>query len=296
MRIFLVISLLFALSCKEKPQPEQAFRHNSVAVSNYPLFWICDALLDKSVKVIYNIPKDIDPAFWEPNPEDLRQLLEVDKIFLNGATYEKWLETTSLPSSKMLDTTETLKEQYILIKNATTHAHAGNTHSHDGTAFTTWLNPIFLLKQISTIGQELKRLYPQQKENIQRKTQLLQEKINNIDQELKTIFLNQKSFLASHPVYQNFAKAYDLKIQSFLWEPEQMPSSQEWLEFETKKSHSRFMLWENEPSEEIQKELLTYGIQAIIFRPCGNTPPSKDYLAEMQQNITNLKNALGPKK
>ena len=55
------------------------------------------------------------------------------------------------------------------------------------------------------------------------------------------------------------------------------------------------MLWEDEPIEEIKKKLISMGIKVIVFRTCGNKPPTGDFIKEMKNNLANFKEILQPK-
>ena len=60
----------------------------------------------------------------------------------------------------------------------------------------------------------------------------------------------------------------------------------------TKKATANYMLWEDEPLQEVAEKLHRAGIKVIVFRQCGNIPASGDYIKEMQQNINNVSKAL----
>ena len=297
MRLLLTISLMFFCACKDNkpvkkspllPTQTQAY----VSVTNYPLKWICESLLESSSLVYYPIPSDIDPAFWTPTNETLQKMLAGKKIITNGATYEKWLETTSLPLSRLFDSTIDKKSDYVIIKDAIKHEHDGHVHSHDGTAFTTWLQEEFMVQQITTVSKELQSLYPAIKDQIVSQEKVLIKQVNELHALMKDSFKSQKKFLASHPIYQYLAKDQDLDIVDFEWEPDAIPSAKQWQEFEAKKSHSTYMLWEDNPNMETAEKLKSLGIKVIVFRQCGNIPPSNDYIKEMKNNLTNVDTAL----
>ena len=60
----------------------------------------------------------------------------------------------------------------------------------------------------------------------------------------------------SHPIYQYLARAYNLKIWSVHWEPDEMPDAKGWAELAAiRKEHpSRIMLWEGEPEQGYQPQ------------------------------------------
>ena len=60
-------------------------------------------------------PADEDPAFWQPTDAQIAEIQQADLIVMNGATYSKWAEKTSLPESKVLDTSAGFKAQLIVV-------------------------------------------------------------------------------------------------------------------------------------------------------------------------------------
>ena len=289
MRFIMILTILAFVSCSKKDQIEKNNQPVKVATTNFPIHWMCKKLLGDTEKVNYLIPPDIDPAFWQPSQADVQSLLKSKKILINGATFEKWLGTISLPKKKIVDTTVGLKSDFITIKNAVTHEHNGHTHSHDGTAFTTWLQEKFIFHQLAEVSNELQICFPEQTQQITANENNLKSELKQLHTELKEAFSGHKKFLASHPIYQYLARDHKLDVKSFLWEPEVTPSDEEWQKLIAAKSHSTYMLWEDQPSKEISKKLDQAGIKIIVFRQCGNIPPSGDYIEEMKSNIANLK-------
>ena len=96
---------------------EQIQKHFSVYVTNYPLKYFAERIAGDKVKVSYLITDDIDPAFWQPKSSDIVQMQTGDLIFINGATYEKWLKKVSLPESNLVNTSESFQDKYIKIKD-----------------------------------------------------------------------------------------------------------------------------------------------------------------------------------
>ena len=93
-----------------------------VYASNYPLQYFAQKISAPLVDVRLPVPAGEDPAFWEPTPEDVAALQKADLVVLNGASYESWLKNVSLASSRLVDTSEGFKEQFIA-QETTTHSH-----------------------------------------------------------------------------------------------------------------------------------------------------------------------------
>ena len=115
------------------------------------------------------------------------------------------------------------------------------------------------------------------------------DELNRLLQEMAES-VGDQVLVASHPVYNYMARAYGLSLVSLHWEPEQMPSKEEWVKLdELVKEHTiRIMLWEDQPDDSIAKRVTGAGLRIVVFRPCGNRPPEGDYLTEMKQNIQRL--------
>lgn len=290
-KLLIVISLLVLVSCNEKRDPNKKL---SFVVTNYPVYWLVETISGKSVDIIYNVPEDIDPAFWEPKDSDITVMQKADLILLNGATYEKWLNSVELPSSKTVNTSKDCREMFITIKDAEIHEHNGVKHSHDGTDFNIWLDTYLFSKQADTVLNQLIKLKPEMAEEFKKNHQLLVAEVKSVFMEINKVTVGQKQFIASNPVYDYLARTNGWQLKSFDWGPETMPSDEEWGKLKNSLAHSKYMLFEEVPSMVISEKLKYLGVKVIVFRTAGNTPPTKDFIKEMKNNLENLKKALNP--
>jgi zinc transport system substrate-binding protein len=99
--------------------------------------------------------------------------------------------------------------------------------------------------------------------------------------------------LASHPIYDYFARRNGLNIRSVLWEPEVVPGTQQWAELGRLLANhpAKWMIWEGEPTSQTVNRLKSLGISSVVFNPTGNIPHKGDFLTVMHQNIESLKKA-----
>ena len=267
-----------------------------IYVTNYPLKYFSDRIGGDLIQVKFPLPSDVDPAFWQPNAEIISQLQQGDLILLNGATYEKWLDKVSLPESKLINTSIEFQEQYIPIKSAITHSHGpGGEHSHTGTAFTTWLNLQFAIKQAQSIRDALSEIMPEQKETFRANYQALEKDLLDLDRQIQSIVATEpdQNFIASHPVYDYLQQGYGIKLESVHWEPENYPTEAQWQELKVllEKHQAQWMIWEGEPNSETVTRLKTMGINSLVFAPIANEPDTGDFFSVMKQNIENLQQA-----
>ena len=137
--------------------------------SNYPLHYFSERIGGDFIYAKYIIPNTIDPAFWQPTAEDIQTLQQADIILLNGAGYEKWLANVSLPRRKLVNTSKAFQSDYLMVKQTTVHNHGyDGEHSHQGTAFTTWMDLTQAIQQAQDIYSALKKKQPEYSEVLEK--------------------------------------------------------------------------------------------------------------------------------
>ncbi len=285
--IFGVVTSAESGSKRDKP---------TVAVANYPLKYFTERIVGNHVEVIFPIPSDIDPAFWIPEPNGVLAFQSADVILLNGATYSKWLDKVTLLRRKMVNTSEGFKEQYIQKQEFTTHRHGPQgKHAHAGLAFTTWIDFQQAIQQAEAIRNAVTKLLPEQEKHFGTNFLALKTDLLNLDRRIEEIVNRRRAqpLLASHPVYNYFARRYGLNIRSVLWEPEIVPNARQWVELENiiKEYPAKWMIWEGDPHPDSIARLESLGIGSMVFDPAGNVPDNRDFLSVMHQNVQNLKSA-----
>ena len=292
--ILLILAVFILLSCGEKKdhQETNTSLKPRVAVVNYPLNYFTIRIADNIVDVVYPVPGDIDPAYWEPEPQQVELYQNADLIILNGADYAKWIEKVSLPKRKIINSSLAIKDNYIKLQEGITHSHGPKgKHEHEGFAFTTWLNFKYAIIQAEAVKDALIKLLPDSKDNFEKNFSSLKNDLENLDKRMSEISLNiSEPIIASHHVYQYFAEGYDINIISVLWEPTDMPDEIEWEKFDKllKANPTSIMIWEDEPVPKLEQELLKREIQVVVFNPGSNTPANGDFLDLMKTNIFNL--------
>ncbi len=264
-----------------------------VYASNYPLQYFAERISAPLVDVRLPVPAGEDPAFWKPAPEDVLALQQADLVVLNGASYESWLKNVSLPTSRLVDTSEGLKEHFIAQEGATTHSHGPDgKHEHSAIAFTIWLDLALALEQARAIRDAFCTRWPEHRGQFEAQFEELATELQAMDARIKEIVNRAPSVpvVFSHPVYQYFADRYGINGLSVHWEPDEMPSDAMWQELTTLlRSHpTKWMIWEGEPSSDIRAKLTGLGIKSVVFDPCADTPDGGDFASVMKLNMTAL--------
>jgi zinc transport system substrate-binding protein len=261
---------------------------------NYPLQYFAERIGGAHVDVHFPAPADVDPAFWKPDAHTLADYQRADLILLNGAGYAKWTHTVSLPRLHSVDTSRGFRDQYIKVSATSSHSHGPTgDHSHSGTAFTTWLDPLLAAQQASAIRDAFIKQRPDHSQTFSDNYARLQQDLLDLDKTFQQIVANQpgQPLLASHPVYQYFARRYNLNLRSLVWEADVDPREVDWqaLAKLTSEHPARRMLWEAQPRQTIVKRLQGFAVHSVVFQACANKPAKGDYMSVMMDNIAQLR-------
>lgn len=268
-----------------------------VQVANYPLKYFAERIGGDAVDVKFGAPTDEDPAFWQPSDEAITAFQNADLILMNGATYSKWADKTTLPSSKTVDTSAAFKAAFIEEKAAVTHSHGtGGEHSHNGIAFTTWIDFDQAIAQAKAAREGLARVVPSgASAKLDANLATLVAELRKLDERMQAVGkrMGQQPVVASHPVYQYWARRYGINLKFVLWEPEEVPNEKQMEELKALlASHpAKWMVWEGEPAKESVEKIKTLGLQSVVFDPCGNTPESGDFMKIMESNLAAMEKA-----
>jgi zinc transport system substrate-binding protein len=268
-----------------------------VYASNYPLQYFAERISAPLLDVRMPVPAGEDPASWKPAPEDILALQQADLVVLNGASYESWLKNVSLPASRLVDTSEDFKEQFIAQEEATTHSHGlDGEHEHSATAFTTWLDLALAIEQARAIKDAFSARWPEHAGQFEAQFDRLAQELEALDAEIEEIVKGATSVpvVFSHPVFQYFEARYSINGRSVHWEPDQMPDSRMWEDLESllEEHPAQWMIWEAAPDPQVVSGLNVLGVHCAVFDPCGNAPDEGDLLSVMRGNVEELRRVM----
>ncbi|WP_168206407.1 metal ABC transporter substrate-binding protein [Labrenzia sp. PHM005] len=285
MKQFLILWMfLTAGFCAQAAEGE-----GTVYVVNYPLQYFAEQIAGDDLDIVFPVPADIDPAYWEPSVDDLVAFQTADLVLLNGAGYANWLTRASLPRSRLIDTSKNFHDRLIPSEGKTVHSHGPEgEHSHGGSfAFTTWLDIALAREQALAVKTAFVRRWPEQKERFEKRHEKLNAELKALEEKLTKAFapMTGSHVFASHPVYQYLTRAHGLKATSFHWEPDATPSETDWAEFDRKlqKTPVTVMIWEAEPTKETRQRLASKGLKIVILPPLFQTPETGDFLSTLSE-------------
>lgn len=300
-----MLSVLIGIApgCSKKAAPERALESQradplSVYTVNYPLSYFAQRMAPAGVQVVFPVPRGIDPAFWSPSAEAVREYQAASLILLNGAGYAQWTRYATLPRAPLVVTADGCRDDYLRIEQSVRHQHGPEgQHAHSDLAFITWLDLRLAVCQAGHIRDALIERIPEAKDSVSAGFDTLARDLLDLDERLHVVgrTLGDEPLLASHPVYQYLADAYGLSIQSLHLEPDQALSDEDWKEVDAmlKQGRAKWMLWEAPPLESTKAGLSKRGVTAIVFNPTGQSPADGDFLSSMKVNVDRLECAAG---
>jgi zinc transport system substrate-binding protein len=300
LRNILLSIFLFAAACGDK-QGETVVDATEdvgsvvVVASNYPVYYFATRIAEGIGDKITIILPDIsgDPASWIPDETQAQLLQSADIILLNGAGAEPWLELISLDRRNILDTSGGLSDQLIALEESVQHQHGPEgEHSHQGYAFTTWLNPLLAIEQARTAARAFAERIPEAESLFEENMAKLEGDLVALDKRLAAALatFNGQPVLFSHPVYQYLQNRYSINGASVHWEPDQEPTTPAWIALQQLRSTHRasIMIWEDEPLPSTARRLSDAGISSVRFHTIANKPEEGDFLSMMNANIARI--------
>ncbi|MEQ8821188.1 MAG: metal ABC transporter substrate-binding protein [Sumerlaeia bacterium] len=279
-----------------QPSPEGASQP-VVYVTNYPLLYFSQRIAPGEFELRFPAPADEDPAYWQPPAETVAAMQNATLLLFNGATYEKFAGTVTLPDSKIVRTAAPFSDRFLELEHATTHSHGpGGEHSHTGTDFNTWLDPRLATRQARQIAESFAELVPAKADEFLANWNALDQDLAELDRTFKGMtmpYRGERTLMASHPVYAYWGERYGIGIEAMLWEPGEMPDPEQWAAFEAilAERPAQYMLWEDEPLDEIKAKLRELGVTPIVFLTANNVRDEGDYLEIMRANAARLEQA-----
>lgn len=282
-------------------------RQAVILTTFYPTQYFCERILGDSIEGIEvrcPLPADADAIFWRPSRAEISEYQKADLILINGAGFEKWVATTVLPASRLVNTAEPLAGSFIEFET-TTHSH-GMTggHTHEGIDGHTWLDPENAKIQAGEILRALEAIFPAEAAEMQANFAVLVADLESLDRRFAALTEGLKSceLFAAHPAYNYLAARYGWSITNLAIDGDSTAGLADLGEggkiFEGIGEGRRILLWEREPSAEVASELRRrFGFESVVcvpgeLRSASERAAGVDYLALMRANLARLEAAL----
>ncbi|MDP2630509.1 MAG: zinc ABC transporter substrate-binding protein [Candidatus Uhrbacteria bacterium] len=274
------------------PPPLDSRNKISVITSFYPLFFFASRIAGEHADVTNITPAGAEPHDYEPTPRDMARIERGDLLVLNGAGLEPWENTIR----------EVLKNSPIVIV-AVGEELARSLHTSEGRDPHVWLNPVLAIEEIKKIEQALERVDPSSREAYKKNAQALIDELVILDahyrEGLRTC--KKKDIITSHTAFGYVAAEYGFtQIALTGLSPDMEPTPKRLVEIAdiAREKNIRTIFFETLVSPRLAQTIAQeIGAQTRVLNPLEglteeDQAKGKDYLTEMENNLTNLKTAL----
>ncbi len=295
MRLWINSALLLTIACADTPTAQTSVKPAptgavDLRVSSFPAEYLARRVGGTAARVQNVLPAGEDPPFWSPSGEQVAQVQQGELIVANGAGFEKWMETATLPAGRVVDTTQGIDLIHV---QGTTHSHGkGGEHSHAGTDPHTWSDPLVYLQQAEKLEKALTTARPAQADTFRSNLKGLEDDLRSLDREYTTVLapLQGRPMAANHPAFNYLARRYNLTLQSFLFDPEEAPSAGDLADFQAwadTVAPPWVIWWESTPIESV-KAAFPEGVVHVYVDPLEQPKDEAagyDYLVQARSNL-----------
>ncbi|MEM9698905.1 MAG: metal ABC transporter substrate-binding protein [Pseudomonadota bacterium] len=286
---FVALTLIFwaaAAAAQDRPR---------IVAVNHALQSLAERLVGDAAEVVFPVPAGTDPSFWRPSVADISMIQSADLILLNGAGFATWVDRVSLPRARLVNTSASAREQYIVTESIT-HSHGdGDTHSHEGLASYTWLDPTLAIAQAQALAAGVSRLGLAPPQDVYARLTALTAELEALDAETAEALSSAAGvgLIATHPRYQYFARRYGLSISALEWEAGASPSEDELTTLAAMASaqNARVVIWEAAPPAEALEAVAALGLRNVVFEPMAGATKG-DYFEAFRRGVAALTDAL----
>jgi zinc transport system substrate-binding protein len=289
-----ILYLTALISCSQPGgTAEKAPRSGPIEVrsTSFPAAYLVDRVGGEGVAHTCILPPGESASEWHPGAEVVAGLAEADLIVANGAGYEAWIKTASLPDEKLVFTAQGIR---LIEVEGQTHSHGKKgEHSHGETDPRTWTDPKAYLQQARNVKEALTQLDGGNRAYYHDRLAILEAELEALHLRLAAAAetLAGTSLVSSHPDFNYLARRYGLTLRSFAFEPGKPPSGLQLASFQawSQDKDKVAILWNSKPSPTVASAF-PKEVRHIHLDPL-NQPGADDYdyLRQAGGNIERLK-------
>jgi zinc transport system substrate-binding protein len=268
------MALLVGLNACGGPEEAEPIQLDGrVLATFFPLESMATVIAGDAVEVHCPLPAGADPQLYKPTRAELALYQRASLVLTNGAGFERWLASASLPPSRIVDTASEFTEPLIQHTGMThTHGFEGD-HSHAGTDGHYWLDPLLALEQARRCAKAMSRAFPEHAETFATGLAQLEAELGTLHERFTSAIPQGTRLIASHPAYDYLARRYGWEIHSLDLDP-QSPLSEEQLTELQRLNGSlepALILWESEALPATREALESHmGLRSVVFSPAEN--------------------------
>lgn len=277
-----------------------------VYTSIYPLYDFTSKIGGDKLEVRNMVPTGGEPHEWEPSPRDLAELSKADVFIYCGSGIEPWLEKTlpSIDKNKVVVVNAGQNIELLQLNGEDAH---GEAHEHQQNANVDphiWVDPLNAMVMADHILTGLVQADEKNKAYYQANAENFKNKLLALHKEYEQAFasVQGREFVVSHAAFGYLAHRYGLTqvaIRGLSPEVEPSPNDMAAIVKLAREKGIKYIFTESLVSSKVSEALASeVAAQTLVLNPLGGLTKEeiaagKDYLSVMEENLHNLKLALG---
>lgn len=272
-----------------------------VVASFYPMAEFTRQVGGDKVEVRTMVADGVEPHDWEPTAKDLGQLSQAQLFIYNGGV-EPW-------AAKALEAVQTkgvvgVEAGHGLLGELM--ETAGHGHEHVGVDPHVWVSPKQAIQEVRVIKEALSKADAANKAFYEKNAQNYIAQLTKLDEQLQALGQKavNKKFVTTHAAFGHLAKDYGLEqvpIMGVSPDAEPSPADLKSLVEIIKTEKIPYVFFETLVSPKVAETIAeASGAKTLVLDPIEglskeNKEKNKNYVLIMEENIKNLKLALGVK-
>ena len=292
-----------------KPKP-------AVVASFYPLYEFARHVGGDHAEVTSMVPPGVEPHDWEPAPQDVARLEKARVFVYNGAGFEPWADRL-LANLGRSGPAVVVATDGIELSRADLPGHDhdhGSGKSSGGTKAVkeasvqrdphVWLDPVLAQQQVETIRAALAKADPENAERYETNARAFGERLRALGERYERGLSRcaRREIVVSHASFAYPAKRYRLiQVPVMGLSPDSEPSPAQLAQIVrfARRHGVKFIFFETLVSPKLAETLAReVGAQTLVLNPIegltkDEQAAGKGYIELMDENLTNLRTALG---
>ncbi|MFS8639778.1 MAG: metal ABC transporter substrate-binding protein [Symbiobacteriaceae bacterium] len=294
-----------------------------VVATFYPLAFMARAVGGDRVEVTELVPPGTEPHDWEPRPSDVRTVQRARVFIYNGAGFEPWVDRVLKAAGHDGLITVNASEGIELLPvpaggsgghggpagDAAGHGRAGAGHAGSEGASVAydphvWVDPHLSQQQVRNVVEGLIRANPEGEAVYRANARRLMERLADLDRRYRELAsCPRREIVVSHAFFTYPAKRYGLRQVTIYGNlaPGSEPSPRQMAELAQfiRSRGIRHIFVEPLVNDRAAQVLAAEtGAQLLVLNPlegltAQDRAAGRDFLALMEQNLHNLRVALG---
>jgi len=290
-----LLFLVMGCSPSDESLVLKASQKENILTTFYPTTYFAKSISGNLIPVECPVPSTEDPIHWQPSRDSILKYQSAGLIILNGANFEKWVNSVNLPLSRVIESVKLSSEELIYYEGVAEHRHGPEgEHTHEGIDGHTWLDPLHAKTACNNILDSMCVRWPKHRDEFLKNHKELVSTLDELHVRLNAI--EMPPTFASHPAYNYLARRYGWNIRNLDLVPDEALSEEQikMIGSYAKEKPMHLLLWESEPlAENVQELEKRLGIRSVVFSPCEMISEDKpeeesNYLSLMHQNIDEL--------